>query len=200
MSKPTLRSILGASAPASLPAQRTALLVIDFQDEYFTGALPIPDGVQALAHANALIDVADRQGWQVVHVQHVAPAQAPISSRHAAIHADVRKRPGHRLVQKSSVSVFAGTGLADELKRDGMTHLVICGLMTHACVAGAARDAVPAGFEVIVVDDACATRDIVVDERISVSHDVLHRAALAEIADTFGTVMRTREVMALRAA
>lgn len=85
-------------------------------------------------------------------------------------------------------------------KRDGMTHLVICGLMTHACVAGAARDAVPAGFEVIVVDDACATRDIVVDERISVSHDELHRAALAEIADTFGTVMRTREVMALQAA
>lgn len=199
MSNATLRSILGASAPASLPAQRTALLVIDFQDEYFTGALPIPDGVQALNNANTLIDFADQQGWQVVHVQHVAPAEAPIFSRHVAMHADVRRRPGHRLVQKTSVSVFASTSLADELKRDGITHLVICGLMTHACVAGAARDAVPAGFEVIVVSDASATRDIVVDEHISVSHDVLHRAALAEISDTFGAVMRTRDVLALQA-
>lgn len=200
MSGHTLRSILGATTPTALPARGTALLVIDFQDEYFIGALPIPHGAQALRNANTLIDFADQQGWPVVHIQHVAPAQAPIFAKHVAIHADVRQKPNHRRVQKTSVSVFASTDLASELKRDGITHLVICGLMTHACVAGAARDAVPAGFEVIVVDDASATRDIVVNESLRVSHDVLHRAALAEISDTFGAVLRTQEVLSLKAA
>lgn len=200
MNHPTLRRILGASAPSDLPAQRTALLVIDFQDEYFTGALPIPNGTQALRHAVTLVDHADRSGWQVVHVMHVAPADAPIfaiDGPTVGIHRDILPKPAHRLVEKESVSVFASTGLADALKRDGITHLVICGLMTHACVAGAARDAVPAGFDVIVAADACATRDIVVDTQIQVSHDVLHRSALAEIADTFGAVMNTRDVLSL---
>ncbi|MEV8473306.1 isochorismatase family protein [Ralstonia sp. UNC404CL21Col] len=200
MSGQTLRSILGATTPTALPARGTALLVIDFQDEYFTGALPIPHGAHALHNANTLIDFADQQGWPVVHIQHVAPAEAPIFAKHVAIHADVRQKPNHRCVQKTSVSVFASTDLASELKRDGITHLVVCGLMTHACVAGAARDAVPAGFEVIVVDDASATRDIVVNESLRVSHDVLHRAALAEISDTFGAVLRTQEVLSLKAA
>ncbi|MGM3278057.1 cysteine hydrolase family protein [Ralstonia sp. 24A2] len=196
MSKQTLRSILGATAPTSLP-KTTALLVIDFQDEYFTGSLPIPNGPQALKNANTLIDFADQQGWPVVHIQHVAPAEAPIFAKHVAIHADVHQKPNHRLVQKTSVSVFASTDLADQLKKEGITHLVVCGLMTHACVAGAARDAVPAGFEVIVADDASATRDIVVNDQIQVSHEVLHNAALAEISDTFGSVMRTQDVLSL---
>lgn len=200
MSSQTLRSILGATAPTSLPARGTALLVIDFQDEYFTGALPIPNGPQALRNANTLIDFADQQGWPVVHIQHVAPAAAPIFAKHVAIHADVHQKPGHRVVQKTAVSVFASTDLADQLKKEGITHLVICGLMTHACVAGAARDAVPAGFEVIVADDASATRDIVVSEQIRVSHDMLHNATLAEISDTFGSVMRTQDVLSLKAA
>lgn len=78
MSTQTLRSILGASSPASLIAHRTALLAIDFQNEYFTGSLPIPNGNAALQHARALVECADRHGWRVVHVQHVAPAGSPL--------------------------------------------------------------------------------------------------------------------------
>ncbi|HEX7912059.1 MAG TPA: isochorismatase family protein [Paraburkholderia sp.] len=202
MSEHTLRSILGATAPVSLNARNTALLVVDFQNEYFTGSLPIPDGAAALRNARTLVDFADRHGWRVVHVQHVAPADSPLfaaDSRNAAIHADLQPKPAHRVISKSSVSVFASTDLAATLKNDGITHLVICGLMTHACVAGAARDAVPAGFEVVVAADACATRDIVVDSKLSVGHDTLHRSALAEIADTFGSVMSTGDVLSLQA-
>ena len=200
MSSFTLRRILGAAAPASLPDQATALLVIDFQNEYFTGALPIPNGTAALQHARALVDHADRHGWQVVHVQHVAPADSPLfaaDSRNVEIHTDMQPKSNHRVISKSTVSVFASTDLAQTLRADGITHLVICGLMTHACVAGAARDGAPAGFEVIVAADACATRDIVVDHDLSVGHDTLHRSALADIADTFGSVMSTRDVLSL---
>lgn len=200
MSTQTLRRILGATAPASLPASATALLVIDFQNEYFTGTLPIPNGTAALQQARALVDHADRHGWQVIHVRHIAPSGSPLfaaDTRNAAIHHDIQPKPRHLTIDKGSVSVFASTDLARTLKADGITHLVLCGLMTHACVAGAARDAVPAGFEVIVAADACATRDIAVGDDLRVDHAVLHRSALAEIADTFGSVMNTQDVLSL---
>ena len=200
MSKRTLRSILGAGTPASLPARTTALLVIDFQNEYFTGSLPIPNGIGALQNARALVDYADRHDWKVVHVQHIAPVESPLfaaNSRNAEISSDIRSGPSHLLITKTSVSVFASTDLAETLKADGVTHLVLCGLMTHACVAGAARDAVPAGFDVVVVADACATRDIEFNGTYSVSHEMLHLSALAEIADTFGSVVNTRDLLSL---
>jgi nicotinamidase-related amidase len=202
MSSRTLRSILGAWPPASLPARATALLLIDFQNEYFTGSLPIPDGAAALQNARQLVECADHHGWHVVHVQHVAPAGSPLfaaGGRQVEIHADMQPKPAHRVVEKSSVSVFASTDLARTLKDNDITHLVMGGLMTHACVAGAARDAVPAGFEVVVAADACATRDIVVNSELRVAHATLHLSALAEIADAFGSVMSTSDVLALAA-
>jgi nicotinamidase-related amidase len=202
MSSRTLRSILGAWPPASLPARATALLLIDFQNEYFTGSLPIPDGAAALQNARQLVECADHHGWHVVHVRHVAPAGSPLfaaGGRQVEIHADMQPKPAHRVVEKSSVSVFASTDLARTLKDNDITHLVMGGLMTHACVAGAARDAVPAGFEVVVAADACATRDIVVNSELRVAHATLHLSALAEIADAFGSVMSTSDVLALAA-
>ncbi|MNL37277.1 Isochorismatase family protein YecD [compost metagenome] len=101
------------------------------------------------------------------------------------------------MVRKSSVSVFPTTDLDKQLKAAGVKTLVITGLMTHACVAGAARDAVPLGYEVIVAEDACATRDLDRADGSVVGHDSLHRAALASIDDTFGDVLTTEQVLKL---
>jgi nicotinamidase-related amidase len=60
----------------------------------------------------------------------------------------------------------------------------------------AARDAVPLGYAVIVPDDACATRDLDGPSGL-VPHAELHRAALAAIADAFGPVMSTGQVLEL---
>ena len=39
---PTIRTMAGAVAPTKLDTAATALLVIDFQNEYFSGRMPIP--------------------------------------------------------------------------------------------------------------------------------------------------------------
>lgn len=203
MNHPTIRTIAGAVAPQSLPAGKTALLVIDFQDEYFSGRMPIPDGAQALANARRLIDRADADGTAVYHVQHVTPPGTPIFAEDGAgvrFHADLQPAAHHRVVRKSSVSVFASTDLHRQLQRDGVQSLLIAGLMTHACVAGAARDAVPLGYEVIVAGDACATRDLDTGEGRVLPHAQLHRAALASIDDTFGAILSTEAVLALPVA
>ncbi|WEF25809.1 isochorismatase family protein [Paracoccus sp. S3-43] len=68
---PTIRALSGASAPQSLDPCRTAVLAIDFQNEYFTGRMPIPDGEKALANAKRLIERADESGMKVYHVHGV---------------------------------------------------------------------------------------------------------------------------------
>ena len=200
MSHPTIRTIAGASAPAALQAASTALLVIDFQNEYFTGKMPIPDGMAALNNAKRLIAFADQHKMPVFHVQHVTPAGTPvfaIDGDTVAIHKDIQPAAHHTLVQKSSVSVFPTTDIDARLKAAGIKTLIISGLMTHACVAGAARDASPAGYDVIVVSDASATRDIDAPGGGVIAHDVLHRTALTTVADTFGDVLSTNAVLEL---
>ncbi|OCP00039.1 MULTISPECIES: isochorismatase family protein [unclassified Ensifer] len=200
MTHPTIRTIAGAPTPESLDPRKTALLAIDFQNEYFSGRMPIPDGEKALANAKRLIKRADADGMKVYHVQHVAPAGSPVfaeDSATVAFHRDIQPAANHAVVRKSSVSVFASTDLGQQLEKAGIDTLVITGLMTHACVAGAARDAVPLGFSVIVAGDACATRDLDTGDDDVVPHAVLHRASLATIDDTFGDILTTDRVLAL---
>ena len=194
---PTIRAMGGAAAPERLNPATTALVVIDFQNEYFTGKMPVPDGQTAMENARRLIAFADRSGIAVYHVQHVAPAGSPvfaIDGDTVKFHPQMQPRPGDVVMQKQTVSVFAGTDLAERLRKAKVETVIVAGLMTHACVAGAARDAVPAGFQVIVASDATATRTITRANGDTVDHHALHRAALAEIEDTFGSVLTTQQI------
>jgi nicotinamidase-related amidase len=192
--------MLGATPIDSLDPKRTALVVIDFQNEYFTGRMPIPDGAQALANTQRLLTLADRTGMPVFQIQHIAPAGAAVFAQDGKtidFAPGATPRPRDTVLQKTSVSAFASTDLDARLKAARIDTLLIAGLMTHACVAGAARDAVPLGYRVVVASDASATRDIVRADGSRVSHAALHRAALAEIEDTFGDVMTTDRVLEL---
>lgn len=197
---PTIRAMSGATPVSELPAGKSALLVIDLQNEYFTGRMPIPDGAKALANTRELIKFADSHKMPVYHVQHVAPAGSAvfaIDGETVKFHPDMQPRAKDTVVQKSTVSVFASTDLDKLLKSAGIENLIISGLMTHACVAGAARDAAPLGYKVIVASDASATRDITRVNGDKVDKDALHKAALAEVEDTFGDVMTTAQILKL---
>jgi len=200
MNHPTIRTISGAMAPHAINAARAALLVIDFQNEYFSGKMPIPDGERALHNAQRLIAHADKANIPVFHVQHIAPPGSEVfaeNSASAQFHSDLRPGPHHTVLRKSSVSVFPTTDLDQRLKAAGISTLIISGLMTHACIAGAARDAVPLGYDVIVAEDACATRDLDTADGSVLPHAALHRATLASIDDTFGNILTTQQVLRL---
>lgn len=201
MMHPTIRAMAGAGAPVRLDPARTALLVIDFQNEYFTGRMPIPDGEKALNNARRLIAHADDADIPVFHIRHVTPAGSPIfaeDSESSGFHPELQPAAHHNVVHKSSVSVFPTSDLDDQLKKSGIDNLIITGLMTHACVAGAARDAVPLGYNVLVASDACATRALDTPEGETVPHAVLHRAALVSIDDTFGDILTTNQIIGLK--
>ena len=200
MTHPTIRAMSGATKTLRIDPKTTALLVIDFQNEYFDGRMPIPDGTAALRNAKRLIAMADDAGMPVFHVQHVTPAGAPIFAEGGStvdFHADIQPAANHAVVRKSSVSVFPTSDIDAQLKAKGIKTLIVSGLMTHACVAGATRDAVPLGYDVIVADDACATRDLDGADGKTVPHALLHQASLAGLADTFADVQSTDAILAL---
>lgn len=66
-------------------------------------------------------------------------------------------RPNELILNKTTFSAFASTGLERTLRHLGMETLVIGGVATNVCVEATARDAVDLGYQVILVEDACAT-------------------------------------------
>lgn len=203
---PTIRQMAGATPIDALKAGKTAVIVIDFQNEYFPGGrMVIPDGASALQNTRRLIKAADAKGIRVIHVQHVLPAGAPLfaeGGKTVQFHPDMQPRAGDSVVQKDNVSVFAGASAAvmdRTLKDAGIDTLIVTGLMTHACVSGAARDAAaaPRGYRVIVSSDATATRDLELATGATIDHKTLHAASLATLEDTYGDVMTTEAIIGL---
>jgi len=203
---PTIRQMAGATPIDALQAGKTAVIVIDFQNEYFPGGrMVIPDGASALQNTRRLIQAADAKGIRVIHVQHVLPAGAPLfaeGGKTVQFHPDMQPRARDTVVQKDNVSVFAGASAAvmdKTLKDAGIDTLIVTGLMTHVCVSGAARDAAaaPRGYRVIVSSDATATRDLELATGATINHKTLHAASLATLEDTYGDVMTTDAIIGL---
>jgi nicotinamidase-related amidase len=201
MTHPTMRALNGAPQAKAIDPASTALIVIDFQMEYFAGGkLPIPDGDAALARARELVALADEHQMPVFHVQHLGAAGGALFAKdgeQVAFHPDLRPAPHHAVVQKTTASSFASTDLHLQLQAQGIRTLIICGLMTHMCVSTATRDARPLGYQVLVAGDACATRDISAWDGGVLRHQDLHRASLTALADGFAEVLPSARIAAL---
>jgi nicotinamidase-related amidase len=145
----------------SSPSTR-ALIVVDVQNDYDGGALPIVhppfrDGVAAIGRA---IDAANAAGIAVYVVVQIAPETSPMFARGShggALHPVVASRPRTRLVEKALPSAFAGTELEAELRAAGIERLTVVGYMTHNCVLSTVIDAAHRGFAVEVLADATGT-------------------------------------------
>jgi nicotinamidase-related amidase len=69
---------------------------------------------------------------------------------------------------KSSASVFSSTAIESVLRRMGVEHLVITGLVTDGCVELSARDACDKGFSVTLVSDAtCSSTRVAHEDALS---------------------------------
>lgn len=175
---------------------KRALLVIDVQNEYFTGILPVCFPENTLPNILNAINAAQNHNIPVVMVQHTLPsadAKAFIKGTDGwellnemkAIHFD-------HYIEKNYPSAFVGTGLESWLHTKGIDTLVISGYMTQFCCDTTARYAYHMGFNVEFLSDATAT--LAFENRAGkVSAEELHRAILVVQAARFSSVMNTQE-------
>lgn len=190
MTARTLRQIAGVrsglQAGARLQAARTAVMLIDYQNEYCSGPLALPNEPMASAAARQLRAWADSAGIALIHVLHQAPASAPVfapDSFGALPIAGLDPAEGETIIRKHLPSAFAGTEFAEVLQARGFETLLIAGYMTHNCVDSTAREAFHRGFQVGVVADACATRDLPGPDGHTMPASTVQNAVLAGLGD-----------------
>lgn len=196
MSAQTLRQIVGVPASlcvgATLDAAKTAVVLIDYQNEYRSGPLALPDEPAASNAARQLRAWADQAGIAVIHVLHRAPATAPIfaaDSPGAAPIDGLAPALGETVVYKHLPSAFTGTGLADVLQALGVETLLVAGYMTHNCVDSTAREAFHRGYRVGVVADASATRNLPGPDGKAIPAATVHAAVLAGLGDRIAEII-----------
>ena len=105
-------------------------------------------------------------GAQILWPEHCVQGSfgAEFSSDLSIPHAQLIVRKGYRR-EIDSYSAFCEadgvtlTGLAGYLRERGFTRVFLAGLATDFCVAYSAVDARKAGFEVVVIEDACRAID-----------------------------------------
>ncbi|MFF9867024.1 isochorismatase family protein [Streptomyces sp. NPDC013953] len=139
-----------------------ALLLVDVQTAFVSGAEAVPDAARLLRHSRDLLDRARTSGALVVHLQNDGPPGA----------ADEPGTPGWELflpvedhgrevvVRKTEDDGFDGTALGALLDRAGVRAVAVCGVMSEMCVAATARAALARGHRVVLPHDAHATYDI----------------------------------------
>jgi nicotinamidase-related amidase len=88
------------------------------------------------------------------------------------------------IILKTTSGTFSSTDLDHQLRNLGVSMIIVTGVVTNFCVENTARIAADLGYNVVLVDDACAAWT-----------SSLHEATLCNIELMYGSVLTTREVL-----
>jgi nicotinamidase-related amidase len=200
--------VLGASVAAQTAPVKSAvlaldhpvLLIIDIQNFYFDGGrIPLSGPIEASLEAKAVLEAFRAKKLPVIHIQHMPKSiekfEAGKTDPQYAIHSNVTPAEGETIVVKHYANSFRETDLAGILKKLGAKTLVITGMQTHMCVEAATRHGADLGYDIVLVDDACATRDLKHGPMV-VPAKAVHAAVLAAMDGTYAKVVATADVLA----
>jgi nicotinamidase-related amidase len=173
-----------------------ALLVIDVQNEYFTGNLPVTFPQGSFANILRAMDAAHAAHVPVVVIQHASHAsEAPAfryGSREWELHPEIARRPRDVLIEKTLPGSFTGTNLDRWLMDHAIGTVTIAGYMTQMCCDTTARQAFQRGYAVKFLSDGTGTLSIT-NSAGSITDSDLHRAILVTQQMRFSHVMATEE-------
>jgi nicotinamidase-related amidase len=145
---------------------KTALLIVDIQNFYFPGDGPgLVNAENASLTAKEILQTFREKNQLVIHVRHK-------SAKGSEINKNVEPLSNEKVITKEEVNSFQGTDLLVYLKTNNINRLVIIGMQTQMCLEAAVRAAYDFGFECVVVQEACATRDLTFGGKVVKAEDV----------------------------
>ncbi|MEM7524659.1 MAG: isochorismatase family protein [Pseudomonadota bacterium] len=178
---------------------KSALILVDIQNDYFSGGRWSLDGMEAAAaNAARLLAAARRSGTLVLHIRHEmdrpdAPFFAP-GSEGAEINAVVAPEGDEPVLLKHRPNSFLGTDLKTRLDDAGADAVTICGAMSQMCVDATARAAADFGYRVTVAADACAAK-AVSHGGVEAPAAMVHTAIMGALAAAYGDVTTTEAAL-----
>jgi len=175
---------------------KEALLVIDVQNEYFTGKLPVTHPVGSLDNILRAMDWASECHLPVVVIRHTNAAPEAVTFRKGTpgweLHNEIKRRHADVIIEKTLPGSFTGTVLENWLQERSIATLTIAGYMTQMCCDTTARQAFHRNYAVNFLADATGTLDIA-NHAGSIGAAELHSATLITQQQRFACVMTTDE-------
>lgn len=208
-----------SALPFDIVVSRTALLVVDMQNDFVRVGAPqeVPDTRLTIPVIRSLIDRFHDLGRPVVYTRFIAGPEPTLMWRWSpelappqrscrpgvwrtyadadgeregiAVIDELAPAAGDLVVDKMGYGAFHRTQLIDLLEARGVDSVVVTGTVTQICVDETVRGAFEAGFQAIAVEDAVSSFD-----------PVLHAATLRNLAMKFARVMTSAQVLAEFAA
>ncbi len=180
------------------PDERSALLIIDIQNDYFPGGAMELEGADAAgAKAGAALEKFRKSGNSIIHVRHLSVRPGSTffipGTRGAEIHDLVAPKGNETVLDKNFPNSFRNTELKTVLEKNGIKNLVVAGMMTHMCVDATVRHAADLGYKITLLGDACATRaQSYAGEKVPARQ--VHTAFLAALNGFYAKVVDTHEL------
>lgn len=178
---------------------KTALIVIDIQNDYFAdGGFALPAMEQVAQQAAGLIAAFRDANAPVIHVQHIMTRPNPPfflpGSFGEELASIVKPETDEPVVTKNYPNAFRGTTLTAKLQEQDVSNLMIVGAMTNNCVAATTRAATDFGYQVIVVHDACAAANLTF-QTTTVPSEMVHATFMAALGMQGAQVVAASEVV-----
>jgi len=178
---------------------KTALIIVDLQNDYFQGGKWELEGTEAAAtKASDLLMCFRENGLPVVHVRHEFPTtDAPFfvpNSDGARVHPSVQEMDGEPVVLKHQINSFRDTNLKAILDDLTVDSVLICGAMSHMCIDAVTRAANDFDYKCTIAHDACATLALEFNG-ITVPANQVHAAFMAALGFAYARVASTDELL-----
>lgn len=162
-------------APVSIRRDTAAAIFVDLQEEHRKDSRYLVDGFSdLLANVQRLQAAARANGVPLYHWAYIVDLHTQDRPFHpldgngksafsnkddplTAICVEVAPGDGETLSIKAHASAFRSPETVELLKARGIEWLIVAGVWTEACIDATVRDAVTAGFRVLLVKDACGS-------------------------------------------
>ena len=171
-----------------------ALIVIDVQNEYFNGKLPVTYPSESLQNILRTMESAHENRIPIILVQHTNLTEGSVTfvkgTEGWEILSDVKTRPYDHLIEKNLPGSFTGTDLESWLRDNDIATVTISGYMTQMCCDTTARQAFHRDFDVEFLSDATGTLSVS-NYAGTVTDEELHRSILVTQATRFSNVLTT---------
>jgi maleamate amidohydrolase len=190
--------------PLSLKSSKIAVLLVDFQEEQRVDPTIQPENLDSvIGKARQLLATARERGVPVFHAGYVRdfairpPRPFELRSADGGASFSDKKNPlvafckevapaaGETVILKNDASAFEEGLLAGKLHGLKTEWLIIAGVWTEQCIAASVRDAMAAGFRVLIVKDACTSGTLAMHQSAVLNlANRLYGGAVADLART----------------
>jgi nicotinamidase-related amidase len=182
--------------PLKMPRQ-SALLVLDMQKYFLDPASHafVPSGRSIIPGIQKLVTAYSKRNKPVIFTQHINTYQDAgmmsswwseliVETDPLSELTDWLTMMNASVIKKCQYDAFFNTDLEEMLVSKSITHVVICGVMTHLCCETTARSAFMRGFDVWFAVDGTATYN-----------KDFQRATLLNLSHGFATPVLVDEVL-----